>query len=368
MIGALLALAAPVQAAQAVPAHPRPAAPAARSAPLEVRMVVVTAFEIGADTGDMAGEYQAWAEEMPQALPFPLGYRDLRYDPVRKLLLLSTGIGTNRAAASTMALGLDPRFDLSKAYWLVAAIAGVNPETASIGSAAWIGDVVDTDYGYLVDPREAPEGWPYGMFARGASGPYAQPLPEDKSFNLFETNRGLRDWAYGLTKSVVLPDTPNLRKIREGYAAYPAATRPPSVMTGDEATGQTFWHGAMLNRHTERWVSYWTGGKGTFVMTGMEDSGVLASLRQLAKTGRADSRRAMILRTGSNYSLQPAGKSAVASLMAESSDDNLSGLGESLFAAHAVGRRVVDEITGHWARYRDTIPSASAPTASAPVD
>lgn len=368
--GALLSVAAPV-CAPALAAGGAPAAvdasaapaPLPASAPLEVRMVVVTAFEIGADTGDMAGEYQAWADEMPQALPFPAGYRDVRYDPVRKILLLSTGIGTNRAAASTMALGLDPRFDLRKAYWLVAAIAGVNPDTASIGSAAWIGDVVDTDYGYLVDPREAPKDWPYGLFARGASGPYAGPLPQDKSFNLFETNHGLRNWAYGLTKHVTLPDTANLQAIRRGYAAYPAATRPPQVMTGDEATGQAFWHGAMLNRHSERWVAYWTGGKGRFVMTAMEDSGVLGSLRQLDKAGRADSRRAMILRTGSNYSLQPAGKTAVQSLMAESSDDALSGLKESLFAAHRVGRVVVDEITGHWATYRDTIPSATAEAA-----
>src|SRR6202140_1729715 len=43
-------------------------------------------------------------------------------------------MNTARAAASIMALGMDPRFDLSKAYWLVAGIAGVNPNEASIGS------------------------------------------------------------------------------------------------------------------------------------------------------------------------------------------------------------------------------------------
>ena len=127
-------------------------------------MVIVTAFEIGEDTGDRAGEYQAWAQVMPEILPFPAGFRHLRYDPKRQALLLSSGVGTNRAAISTMALGLDPRFDLSRAYWLIAAIAGANPATASVGSAAWIGAVVDTDYGYAVDPREAPAGWTTGMF------------------------------------------------------------------------------------------------------------------------------------------------------------------------------------------------------------
>ena len=33
-----------------------------------------------------------------------------------------TGVGTAKAAATIMALGLDPRFDLRNAYWLVAGI------------------------------------------------------------------------------------------------------------------------------------------------------------------------------------------------------------------------------------------------------
>ncbi len=38
---------------------------AAERAPLPIKVVVVTAFEIGEDTGDRAGEFQAWAEVMP---------------------------------------------------------------------------------------------------------------------------------------------------------------------------------------------------------------------------------------------------------------------------------------------------------------
>ena len=326
------------------------------AAPLEVRMVIVTAFEIGADTGDKAGEFQAWAEEMPQVLPFDAGYRPLRYDPQRKLLLLCTGEGTNRAAGSTMALGLDPRFDLARAYWLIAAIAGVNPNEASIGSAAWIGNVIDMDFAYMIDPREAPAGWPTGVFAMGATAPYAGKHPADSSSNLFPTNTGLRDWAFALTRDVPIPDTANLRRIRAGYPDYPAAQRPPFVLVGDEASGQTFWHGKLLNDHAERWVSYWNGGTARFVMTAMEDSGVLASIRQLAKVGRTDPRRVLILRTASNYSLPPRGVDAATSLQAEGSGAGLSGLQESLDAAHIVGGKVVDEITSHWEKYASSVP------------
>ncbi len=334
---------------------PQPAT-AVAAEPIEVRMVIVTAFEIGADVGDTAGEFQAWAEEIPQVLPFDAGYRPLRYDPRRKLLLLMTGEGTNRAAGSTMALGLDPRFDLSKAYWMIAAIAGVNPNQASIGSAAWIGNVVDMDLAMMVDPREAPKGWPTGFFASATATPYAGKHPEDVSGNLFPTNPGLRNWAFSLTRGVSILDTPNLRKIRAGYPDYPAAQRPPFVLTGDEASGQIFWHGKLLNDHAERWVSYWNGGTAKFVMTAMEDTGVLASIRQLGKVGRADPRRVLVLRTASNYSLPPRGVDAATSLASETTGGGLSGLRESLDAAHIVGGKVVNEITGNWSKYKDTIP------------
>jgi len=327
--------------------------------PIEVRVVVVTAFEIGEDTGDRAGEYQAWATVMPRTIPFPAGFRQLRYDPVRKVLLLSTGIGTNRAAASTMALGMDPRFDLSRAYWLVAAIAGVNPATASVGSAAWIGDVVDTDYGYAVDPREAPAGWTSGMFPRDRKRPYEGPRG-NAEYNLFPLDKRLRDWAFALTRDMKLPDTAVLRQIRAPYSAHAAALLPPAVMIGDEATGQTFWHGALLNTHVEKWVDYWTAGEGRFVMTAMEDSGVAGALTMLGRTGRADPARLLVLRTGSNYSVPPPGLDAAGSLVAEAS--GLSALQPSLDAAFTVGTRVVDELSSGWRTYRDTIPGHAAVT------
>jgi purine nucleoside permease len=328
----------------------------AAAAPLEVRVVVVTAFEIGADTGDKAGEFQAWAEILPEKIAFPLGHRDLRYDPKTKILAINTGIGTNRAAGSIMALGLDARFDLTKSYWLIAAIAGVNPNHASIGSAAWAAYVVDSDHGYLVDPREAPKEWTTGMFPIGRTRPYETPLPEDPSYNLFPLNRPLRDWAYALTKDVAIPDSATLRTLRSAYRGYPNAQRPPHVLTGDEISGQGFWHGELLNAHNERWMAYWTGGRGRFVMTGMEDSGVIQSLAMLGKAGKADPARLMVLRTGSNYSTQAKGGDAAASLAAEGS--GLSALQASLDSAFLVGNKVVQEITRNWPLYADTAPGA----------
>jgi purine nucleoside permease len=101
---------------------------AAEDKPIPIKVVVVTMFERGADTGDEPGEFQYWVErtKLDRVLPFPQGYHDLRMNRDGVLGVL-TGVGTARAAASIMALGLDPRFDLRKSYWLVAGIAGVDP-------------------------------------------------------------------------------------------------------------------------------------------------------------------------------------------------------------------------------------------------
>jgi len=133
-------------------------------------------FERGADTGDQPGEYQYWVEreKLDRVIPFPQGYHDLRMNRDGVLGIL-TGVGTAKAAASIMALGLDPRFDLTKAYWLVAGIAGVDPADASLGSAAWAEYVIDGDLAHEIDAREIPADWKTGYVPLRKSVPYEQP-------------------------------------------------------------------------------------------------------------------------------------------------------------------------------------------------
>ena len=129
----------------------------AKDRPIPIKVVVVTMFERGADTGDQPGELQYWVEreKLDRVIPFPQGYHDLRMNGDGVLAVL-TGVGTAKAASTIMALGMDPRFDLTKAYWLVAGIAGIDPADGSLGSAAWAEWVVDGDIGYEIDAREIP--------------------------------------------------------------------------------------------------------------------------------------------------------------------------------------------------------------------
>lgn len=138
------------------------AAPPAK--PIEVKVVVVAMFEVGQDTGDTPGEYQLWVERehLDRVLPLPAGYHHVRMNG-DGVLGMPTGVGTARAAASVMALGLDPRFDFSKAYWIVAGIGGGDPTDVSLGSAVWADHVIDSDLAYEIDTREIPRNWATGM-------------------------------------------------------------------------------------------------------------------------------------------------------------------------------------------------------------
>jgi purine nucleoside permease len=75
----------------------------------------------------------------------------------------------------------------------------------------------------------------------------------------------------------------------------------------------------------------------------MEDSGTLQALTQLSRAGKADVKRVLVLRTASNYSMPPPGKSPVESLL-EHKPGSYSGYKESLDAAHRVGSVVVKEL------------------------
>jgi purine nucleoside permease len=265
------------------------------------------------------------------------------------------GVGTARAAASIMALGLDPRFDFSKAYWLVAGISGGDPEDVSLGSAVWAEWVVDGDLAYEVDSREIPPQWTTGYVPLNKTKPYQQPRNED-NFAMFHLNPGLREWAYQQTKAVKLDDSPQLEAARAHFAGA-NAHRPPFVLKGDTLSSSTFWHGKLLDQWANQWVSYHTDGKGNFVTSAMEDTGVLQSLSFLHHAGRVDLDRVMVLRTVSNFDQPPTGLTAAESLAA-SEGHHYSAYLPALEAAYRVGNVVVSEIVTNWDRYQARIPGS----------
>ncbi|MGD8176382.1 purine nucleoside permease [Marinimicrobium sp. ARAG 43.8] len=324
--------------------------------PIPIKFVVVSMFEIGDVEGDQPGEFQLWKERrgLDTVLPFKNSPHDIYLNEETGVLGIITGIGTAYSASTAMALGLDPRFDLTEAYWMVAGIAGIDPEDASIGSAAWAEYLVDGDLMHHIDAREIPDDWEIGLFARHTEKPYDPNRPEP-SFEVLQLNAGLTDWAYALTKDVELPDFEGLDEVRSQYTDHPNAQKPPVVMKGDQLAAMRFWHGEILNDWANKWVDYWTDGKGKFVTSAMEDTGTFLSLSLLDNLGKVDKDRVMVLRTGSNFTMPPPGVTAVDNLLAE--NEGYAGLDASLESAYIVGSKVMDEILDNWDTYKDRIPS-----------
>ena len=195
-------------------------------APIAVKIVIVTMFEIGELSGDKAGEFQLWKERRNLNQKFPFhGYKDLYYNEESGILGIVTGIGTARSAAAIMALGMDPRFDLSKSYWLVAGIAGFDPEDASVGSASWSEYQIDGDLSHEIDAREIPDDWEFGYFARYTKKPFDPDKPAPTG-EMYQLNAGLTNWAYQLTKDMDLGDDESLVEVREKYTEHEMARRP----------------------------------------------------------------------------------------------------------------------------------------------
>lgn len=331
----------------------------AADAPIPIRVVVVTAFEIGKDTGDQAGELQLWVERLPlpRTLPFPQGNRHLRYNADLGVLAIVTGQGTAQASASIAGLGMDPRFDLTRAYWVVAGISGANPDEMSLGSAAWARWVVDADLGYEIDAREIPSDWTTGYVPLTRTEPYEGPVPDDDvTRSVFRLKEGLVAWAFQRTRNMRLADDAGLRKARRGYQAYPASQKPPMVIRGDTLSGSTFWTGTRLNRWATRWVRYWTKGHGRFATSAMEDTGTLTALAMLARTGRIDRARVLVLRTASNHTLARDGMTAAQHLRANADETNYAAFDAAIDAAYRVGSRVVRGIVADWSTMGDTVP------------
>ena len=363
-LGAVLAaLMAPLAGHAAEP--PVPALPAIT--PIPVKVIVIANFEPGADMGDAPGEFQLWAEreKLTEVIPIRGALHPLRRNAAGLYGMVWGSPDTMIGGVSDQltALLLDPRFDFTRTYWLFTGISGVDPQLASVGSAAWSRWVVQGDTLREFDDREVPQDWPYGLFAIGANRPNELPGSTQDFAGFTDTgklamslklNQGLTQWAYAMTRAVPIPDTPALQADRARWKGYPNAQKPPFVLLGETLGSVRYWHGPGRTQWARDWVKLWTGGKGRFAMTNMESQAMAGAMAMAAKQGLVDPDRVLVLRTGSNPSMPPPGVSAV-----ESVADEGAGQVAAYEANYRVGAPVVHELLRGWSVYRNSIPNAA---------
>lgn len=107
------------------------------------------------------------------------------------------------------------------------------------------------------------------------------------------------------SKDTELEDSESLQVSRAQYGSDPRyrnATLPPFVLKGDFIDGQTYWIGELTTQWARKWINYWTGGRGTFTTTAMEDTGVCRALAKLDAAGRAYN-LALLVRAKSCFAL-----------------------------------------------------------------
>jgi purine nucleoside permease len=324
------------------------ALPVAAQPAVRVRAVVVANFD---------GEFQFWRsrEHLDEEAPVrgaPHVLRRNREGLYGLLLLHDT--------TDLSAFILDQRYDLTKAYWLFTGISGVDPRVASVGSAAWARWVVAGDAMREIDDRSIPQGWPYGLWAIGATRPNQLPYDPNHFGSVtsaselsmaYPLNLRLARWAFSLTRDVKLADNNVIAGRRAAWTGFPQAQRPPFVLMGETLGSMRYWHGDPRTRWAEDWVSLWTGGKGVFVMTNMESQLNERIMRVFADQGLVDSTRVMVLRTASNFSEPPPGVSPLASM-----GDEEPGQMTAFDNNERAGIPVLSELLAHWDRYENEVP------------
>lgn len=334
--------------------------------PIPVKCVLISMYEFD---NDEPGEFQYFreAEKLEKTHDFSYGQDDI-WSNDAGLFALTIGIGAAKAASTTMAFGLDQRFDLTESYFLIAGIAGINPSFGSLASTAWANYCVDGDLAHEIDAREIPTAWATGIIPLGCDAPYtprskkaADLFPNNELYTL---NKSLRDWAYEETRALDLSDLDSdiLASYRNRYLDFPEAQRSPFVLKGDNLSSTRYWHGKLFNTWAERWVDFWTQEKGRFVTSSMEDAGTLRALSELATAHKIDWDRILLLRSASNFTMQaPDGMTPQQSLHGENGgDENLfPGYVPSLRSLQRVGSKIIHEIINNWNRFKNAPPSES---------
>lgn len=278
--------------------------------PLAPKVMVITMF---------GGEAKPWLSHLD--LPTRVAVPGLSTDAPDvscndNLCVMTTAMGYANAASSTMAVVLSDRFDLAKTHFIIAGIAGVDPANGTLGSAAWADYVVDAGLTHRIDNREAPADWKSEIVELGAKAPGEKPK-WTAGTEVYRLNPALVAAAYEATKTVELADSDAAKAYRSAYTQA-AAKAAPKVMVCTSASGDTYWHGAIIAKQVAAHVALLTDGKADYCMTQMEDNATLTALKRGADAGRLDFARVAVLRTASNFDRPHAGQTAAQSLAAKS--------------------------------------------------
>lgn len=320
----------------------RPVGPLGR----EPKVMIISMF---------APEGQVWLDQLGPWREIRVPGLSPDYPVVRcnraDVCVMTTGMGHTNAAVSTMALVLSRRFDLSRTYFLIAGIAGINPELGTVGSVAWARYLVDFGIQWEIDAREIPSDWPGGYLGINTRHPADKP-PLDYKTEVFQLDEALLRKAYALSRGVVLSDGPQAQAARARFPTAPA-NQPPTVLQCDTLAGDTWFSGTALGERATEWTKILTDGKGVYCTTQQEDNATYEALKRGASLGLLDLKRVAVLRGGSDFDRPYPGQSSADNLLNYADQGGFVITLNNLFLA---GNPLVQAITRNWPAWRNGVP------------
>jgi purine nucleoside permease len=308
----------------------------AQETPTAPKVLVVTMF---------AGEAKPWLEHEALTRTISVPGLSKAFPTIgcteQGLCVATTGKGYANAASSISAIVYSGKFDLTKTYFVISGIAGVDPAKGTLGSALWARWAIDGGLQNEIDAREMPDGWSAGYLAIGAAGP-GQKGKLSYGDEVFRLNEVLLQSAFRLTRQVELVDSDAAKAYRARYPAAPAAA-PPAVAICDTISSDTWWHGAKLAAAMADRAKLATDGAAEPCTTQQEDNASLTALERAADAGLVDFARVAVLRTASNFDREAPGQSAAESLVARSG-----GYLPSVVNAYRVAGALAHAIVADW--------------------
>lgn len=193
-------------------------------------------------------------------------YPDLHCTNDYEICQITLGESEINAASSMSALILESGFDFKKTYFMVAGIAGINPEVATLGSVCFARYAVQVALQYEFDAREMPANFSTGYVPLGATAPGQYPV-NIYGTEVFEVNTALRELVVGFASTAVLNDSTTAQAYRANYASasiYAAGAAPPSVVKCDVATSDVYYSGALLSEAFTNFTLLMTNGSGVY--------------------------------------------------------------------------------------------------------
>ena len=273
-------------------------------------------------------------------------YPDVHCTADGDICQLTLGESEINAATTVTSLVLSPAFNLTKTYFMVAGIAGINPKVATLGSVTFAKYAVQVALQYEFDAREIPENFTTGYVPLGAYSPAEYPQ-SIYGTEVFEVNAALRDYAIGFASSAVLNDSTAAMAYRAHYATndlYTAATTGPSVVACDVATSDVYYSGTLLSEAFENTTALFTNGSGLYCTTAQEDCASLEALVRASVANLTDFSRVIVMRTASDFDRPYPGESPLDNLFYAEQG----GYDPAINNIYLAGFRVVTGIINGW--------------------